>query len=163
MASSMFDPVLESWFAAGAGHAGFAKIVDLEEGTHSSDIQGIFVSSGYTLDRTDQWYSDILSTAIVQNQAAADFTFSLANTAVTQLNPGIKFDADDLSGASQLTGVGDGTDAINAIILFDDQTASDDNNPVICYIDTGTGFGLTPSNSVIEILWASGGIFTVGV
>jgi len=159
----MFDPVLESWFAAGAGHSSFGSIVDLEEGTHSSDIQGIFVSSSYTLDRTDQWYSDITAAAIVQaNGGSPDFTFSLANTAVTQLNPGIKFYADDLTGGTQLTGVGDGTDAINAIILFDDQTASDDQNPVICYIDTGTGFGLTPSNSVIEITWASGGIFTVG-
>ena len=53
-------------------------------------------------------------------------------------------------------------DDIDAIILYDDQTASQDQNPVICYIDTGTGFGLTPNNTVIEIEWNASGIFTIG-
>lgn len=164
MASSLYDPILESWVAGGAGHT-YGVIVDLEEGTGSSDIKGIFVSSEYTLDRTDQYYDDLngglSGTCIVQANGGGDQTFSLASSAVTQENPGIKWDAADLTGASQITGVGDGTDSIDAIVLYSDE-GSGNEDPLICFIDTGTGFGLVPNNSTIEITWAAGGILTIG-
>ena len=74
------------------------------------------------------------------------------------------FDAADLTGGSALTNVGNGSDALNAIVIWNDSITSGTGDGLIAYIDTGTGFDVTPNSSTIEITWASGTnkIFSLG-
>ncbi len=162
MASSFYDPCLESWVAGGAGHSG--AIVDLEEVVGGSAIRGAFVDTAtYTFSAAHDYYDDVAAGVLQDDGGSADVTFALAGNAVSQLVPGIKFDATDLTGGSQITGVGDGTLDLDALILYDAQGGSDATNPLICFIDTGTGFEIqAPNNSTIEITWNASGIFTIG-
>lgn len=80
-------------------------------------------------------------------------TATLANKSVT----GGAFDADDVT-FSAVTG-----DPSEALVIYKD-TGSAATSPLIMYIDTATGLGVTPNGGDITVTWDSGTnkIFKIG-
>ena len=156
MVSQAYDPYLKTAMAPGNasnGHSG--ATIDLL----GDDIKIALVDTtgGYTVDDEHDYIAD-LSTHIVSNGQSGN----LASKALVDISGGgVAFDAADLTGGSAMTNVGDGTETIGAIVLYDDTVASD---PLIVYIDSGTGFGVLPNASTIEVTWDSGNnrIFSFG-
>jgi len=73
---------------------------------------------------------------------------------------GVAVYADDIT----LTAVGDNTESVNAIGIYFLISDTGVENPLVCYIDTGTGFGFTPFSSTVDVVWDTGTnrIFSVG-
>jgi len=117
---------------------------------------------------------DLLTDTIkVQMIDAADYSFSAAHdflddvpagarvgtaaTLASKTTAGGVFDAADVTFTS-VTG-----DPLEAIIIFKD-TGVEATSNLICYIDTGTGFPLTPDGGNITLTFDSGAnkIFAIG-
>lgn len=156
MASQAYDPFIKTMMAPGNasnGHSG--ATIDL---LASSAIKVALVDTtgGYTVDDEHDYIADLSTHILADGQSSA-----LTSTALVDITGGgVAFDAADL----QMTSVGDGTETLDAIVLYDDTVTTPSADALICYIDTGTGFGVLPNESTIDITWDSGNnrIFSFG-
>ena len=119
-------------------------LIDLEDDTIKVTLVD---AADYTVNlSTHDFYDDVPAGARVA-------TATLANATVT----GGAFDADDVT-FSAVTG-----DPSEALVIWKD-TSTESTSPLIMYIDTATGLGVTPNGGDITVTWDSGTnkIFKIG-
>jgi len=174
MASAMYRPFMQTMLAPGNtanGHGGLTLDLlgggDLsgsgeDTGTSVLGVALVDTTTGYTWSADHAWVSD-LGTNIVEDGGASGTGAEegeLQNVQLRNSNSGVALDADDLT----MTGVGDGVESVNAIVIAVLLSDSGDENPLVCYIDTGSGFGFVPNGSTVTITWdaADDYIFSIG-
>ena len=174
MASLMYRPFMQTMLAPGNaanGHGGLTLDLlgggDLSgsgEDTGTSVLGALLVDDvgGYTFSADHAWVSD-LGTNVVANGGGSGTGAEegeLQNMQLRNSNSGVALDADDLT----MTGVGDGVESVNAIVIAVLVSDSGDENPLVCHIDTGTGFDFVPNASTVTITWAGADdyIFSIG-
>lgn len=176
MANLLYRPFIETMLAPGNpdnGHGGLTIDVAGGGNPHSGGsgaTTGTTVLAvalvddvgGYTFDVDDQWVSD-LGTNIVFNGGASGTGAEegeLQNVIFVDSTNGVGVDADNLT----MTGVGDNTESVNVIVLYQLRDDSNDLNPLLAHIDTGTGFDFTPNGSTVTITWAGSPdyVFSIG-
>lgn len=119
-------------------------LIDLEDDTIKVTLVD---AADYTVDlAAHDFINDVAAGARVA-------TATLTNKAVT----GGAFDADDVTFTS-VTG-----DPSEALVIWKD-TETESTSPLIMYIDTATGLGVTPNGGDITVTWDSGTnkIFKIG-
>lgn len=131
MASALYPKFKESLLSQ-------SPSIDLDTDT----IRAIFVTSSYTYDSADQYFSDISNTVGDGGTGRANGE-ALGSVTITN---GV-LDAADTVFAS-VTGTG-----INAIVLYKDDGSADATSALIAYID---GISLTVSAAQVTIQWDAG-------
>ena len=133
-------------------------------GTSALAVAFVDTTSGYTFSAAHQWVSDLGANVVaggIATGTGGDDRGELQNVRfVNAGTAGVAVDANDFT----VTGMGDGTQSVNALALYFLISNSGDENPLLAYIDTGTGFGFTPFSSTVTVTWDSGTnrIFSVG-
>lgn len=110
-------------------------LIDLEGDTI---VCALIDTDDYTFSAAHEFWDDVAAGAVIDEA-------NLSNASVTN---GV-FDADDV----EFTGVSG--DQFEAIILYQD-TGNAATSRLIAYIDTGTGFPLTPNGGDITVQWDNG-------
>ena len=155
MTSFLYQPYIKTMLAPGGGGHG-SKSVDLTD-TTTDVISLVLVDNAYAdTNEADDYYDDITGTAIVSGSATA-----ISTPTLTSGTSGVKWDAADFNsgGAGSLTGVGDGVDAVDVIVIWVNVSGgSSATDILVAYIDTGTGFGVIPNSSTVDIVWHADGI-----
>lgn len=137
MSNALFNKYKESMLSLNPS-------VDLDTDT----IKVALVTSGYTFNAANQFYSDLTPGSNVVGTPQ-----TLGSKTVTD---GV-FDAADVT-FTAVTG-----SACNALVIYKD-TGTPSTSPLIAYIDTATGLPVTPNGGNISIAWDNGTnrIFKVG-
>jgi hypothetical protein len=176
MASQMWDPFIKTMLApgdAGNGHGG--EVINMLDDT--TDIVSLALvqegsgATGYEFDEADDFRDSVegggasIATATVSSGTAAIITpaFEVKSDDSGYGAGGIGWYGAPHTVANAMTGVGDGTETVDAIVIYIDVgTAATD--PLVCWIDGFTGNGFTPNSSTIEITWDTGAnrIFQIG-
>lgn len=103
---------------------------------------------------------------------SADYTYSSVHDFLDDVPAGARISTITLGSKSTTDGVFDAADGqftsvtgdeFEAVIIYKD-TGVEGTSNLICFIDTGTGFPLTPDGGNIDITWDSGAnkIFKIG-
>lgn len=152
MTSQAYDPFIKTMLGPGHasnGHSGASiNILDDTIGVALVDTNG-----GYTVNDEHDLIADLGANIVSSGQQTI--------SSIAYHEPaagGVAIDGADTT----LSGVGDGTETVDALVIYDDSITGD---ALMVYIDQGTGFGFLPNNSTVEIAWDSGDnrIFSVGV
>jgi len=156
MASSLYRNFIETMLAPGNasnGHSG--ATIDLLDVTTNVVSISLVDSGTYTFSEDHDYYDDITAAAIVSNSATA-----ISTPVFGDGTTGARWDAANFNsgGAGSLTNIGDGVDSVDAIIIWVNTAGASSTDPVVAYIDTGTGFGVTPNASTVDIVWHADGI-----
>ena len=164
MASALYRPYMKTMMAPGAGGHGGKSINLLDVSTDVISIALIdsnlfpFVHTNTYWEVTGGggWDADagLLTGA---NATKALNTPALINGG----SSGVGLDAVDFTaaGAGSLTDIGDGNRDLDAIILWVNVNGgSSTTDPLVAWIDTGTGFGVRPNGSTVDIVWNAAGI-----
>ena len=138
MANAVFPKFKENILAGGAG------VFSL-----SGAVVKVWAYNSYTYDAADVYISD------TNISASAGVQKSLALTTKTFTNG--TFDAADQT----LTAVAASASAsISSLVVYISNGTSA-SNALVCYIDTGTGFTVTPNGGDVIIQWNGSGIFSL--
>lgn len=104
--------------------------------------------------------NDTIKAALIDT---ADYTFSASHEDMDDVGATAVVAEGTLAGKSVVGGVFDANDvtlsnvsgdSVEAVILYKD--AGGGSTLLICYIDTGDGFPLTPNGGQVDIVWDNG-------
>ncbi len=128
----------------------------------------MLVTSSYTADRDDDVVDAGGANDPVDHEiVATDYTRgwggagrkALANKSITEVDASdrVEFDADDLTGGTTWSGIGNGANAaIAAAIVIKEGGANDTTSRLIAYLDTNN---LTTNNSDVDLTFDASGVF----
>jgi len=144
------------------GHSG-ATVNLLDDSSTPISIVLVDDSGSYAFSRDHDFYNDVSGGALTGGTSLGGVSRAieaLDTPVLTNGTTGVKYDAVDFTaaGTGSITNVGDGSKALNAIVIFHN-TGDVATAELIAFIDTGTGFDVTPNASTVDIVWHENGIF----